>query len=70
MNQADFRRDMCTFRTHFTFRVDTWTQDGESIVEHVAGRRLPRMAGGQAFAGGRGAQDQITVTFLPSVHGG
>jgi hypothetical protein len=24
-------------RTHFTFRVDTWTIDGESIVEHVAG---------------------------------
>ena len=26
-----------TFRTHFTFRVDTWTPDGESVVEHVAG---------------------------------
>jgi hypothetical protein len=26
-----------TFRTHFTFRIDTWTPDGESIVEHVAG---------------------------------
>ena len=24
-------------RTHFTFRVDTWTSDGENIVEHVAG---------------------------------
>jgi hypothetical protein len=24
-------------RTHFTFRVDTWAPDGESIVEHVAG---------------------------------
>jgi hypothetical protein len=24
-------------RTHFTFRVDTWTPDGESILEHVAG---------------------------------
>src|SRR5262249_2390052 len=34
------------------------------------GRRLPRMAGGQAFAGGRGAQGQITVAFLPSAHGG
>ena len=33
-------------------------------------RRLPRMAGGQALAGGRGAQGQITVAFLPSVHGG
>jgi hypothetical protein len=26
-----------TTRTHFSFRVDTWTPDGESIVEHVAG---------------------------------
>ena len=26
-----------TMRSHFTFRVDTWTPDGESIVEHVAG---------------------------------
>ena len=25
------------FRTHFIFRVDTWTPNGESIVEHVAG---------------------------------
>ena len=28
---------MTTFRTRFTFRVDTRTSDGESIVEHVAG---------------------------------
>jgi len=28
---------MTTLRTNFTFRVDTWTADGESIVEHVAG---------------------------------
>jgi len=28
---------MTTLRTHFTFRVDTWTPDGESIVEPVAG---------------------------------
>jgi hypothetical protein len=26
---------MTTTRTHFTFRVDTWTPDGESIVEYV-----------------------------------
>jgi hypothetical protein len=26
-----------TTRTHFTFRIDTWTPDGESIVEHIAG---------------------------------
>ena len=30
------RAEMTTLRTHFTFRVDTWTPDGESIVEHVA----------------------------------
>jgi hypothetical protein len=28
---------MTTTRAHFTFRVDTWTPDGESIVEHIAG---------------------------------
>ena len=28
---------MSTTRIQFTFRVDTWTPDGESIVEHVAG---------------------------------
>jgi hypothetical protein len=28
---------MTTTRTHFTFRVDMWTPDGESIVAHVAG---------------------------------
>jgi hypothetical protein len=28
---------MTTTRTHFTFRIDVWTPDGESIVEHVAG---------------------------------
>ena len=26
-------------RTHFTFRIDLWTADGESIVEQLAGRR-------------------------------
>ena len=26
-----------TTRTHFSFRIDTWTPDGESIVKHVAG---------------------------------
>src|SRR5215469_9978302 len=31
-------------RTHFTFRVDTWTADGESIVEHVAGVEDYRVA--------------------------
>jgi hypothetical protein len=28
---------MSTTTTHFTFRIDTWTSEGESIVEHVAG---------------------------------
>ncbi len=31
------KADMTTTRTHFTIRVDTWTPDGESIVEHIAG---------------------------------
>ena len=37
--EADWveKADMTTTRYHFTFRVDTWTPDGESIVEHVAG---------------------------------
>jgi hypothetical protein len=25
------RTEMSTLRTHFTFRVDSWTPDGESI---------------------------------------
>ena len=28
---------MTTTRARFTFRVDTWTPDGDSIVEHIAG---------------------------------
>ena len=28
---------MAVTRTHFTFRIDLWTADGESLVEHVAG---------------------------------
>jgi hypothetical protein len=35
---------MSTLRTHFTFRVDTWTPDRESIVEHVAGGRTVEVA--------------------------
>ena len=38
------RTEMTTLRTHFTFRVDTWTPDGESIVEHVAGGRAIEVA--------------------------
>ena len=30
-------KTMAVTRTHFTFRVDTWSPDGESIVEHIAG---------------------------------
>ena len=36
-NWGKKKADMTTTRTHFTFRVDTWTPDGESIVEHIAG---------------------------------
>ena len=28
---------MAITRTHFTFRIDLWNPDGESIVEHIAG---------------------------------
>jgi hypothetical protein len=41
---------MTTFRTYFAFRVDTWTPDGESIVEHGAG--IP-----SCLRGGEGAHD-------------
>jgi len=35
---------MAVTRTHFTFRIDVWTANGESIVEHGRLRRgfLPR----------------------------
>ena len=36
-NRAKKAQMTTTFRTHFAFRVDTWTPNGESIVEHVAG---------------------------------
>jgi hypothetical protein len=26
-----------TTRTHFAFRIDMWTDDGENIIEHLAG---------------------------------
>jgi uncharacterized Zn finger protein (UPF0148 family) len=29
--------EMTTARSHFTFHIDTWTADGESVIEHVAG---------------------------------
>ena len=25
------------FSVHFAFRIDAWTDDGENIVEHLAG---------------------------------
>jgi hypothetical protein len=28
---------MTTTRSHFAFRIDVWTANGESIVDHVAG---------------------------------
>jgi len=38
---------MTTTRTHFTIRVDTWTSDGESIVE----QRRSQAGHAQAVAG-------------------
>jgi hypothetical protein len=29
---------MTTTRSHFAFRIDVWTADGESIVDHVASK--------------------------------
>jgi hypothetical protein len=34
--KLDVEGDGMKTRAHFTFRVDTWTPDGESIAEHVA----------------------------------
>jgi hypothetical protein len=28
---------MTVIRTHFAFRIDPWTTDGENVIEHVAG---------------------------------
>jgi hypothetical protein len=28
---------MPVIRTHFAFRIDLWTTDGENVIEHVAG---------------------------------
>ena len=42
-------------RTHFAFRVDTWTPDGESIVEHVAGSRKFEVAQVRTTEAGRRA---------------
>jgi hypothetical protein len=40
-----------TTRTHFTFRIDTWTPDGESIVEHIAGVEDYQVALARTLAG-------------------
>ena len=32
-----FKGAMALTRTHFAFRIDLWTNDGESLVEHLAG---------------------------------
>jgi hypothetical protein len=29
--------DTLTTRTHFVYRIDIWTDDGENILEHLAG---------------------------------
>jgi hypothetical protein len=49
-----------TTRTHFTFRIDTWTPDGESIVEHVAGNRTIAVATDRIMEAGRGAVPEGT----------
>ena len=37
VRQADLLSKPDENRTHFAFRVDIWTDDGENIIEHVAG---------------------------------
>src|SRR5215469_11960928 len=51
-------KTMAVTRTHFTFRVDTWTADGESIVEHVAGVEVARPQFPQAKVPGRQGNEQ------------
>jgi hypothetical protein len=46
---------MTTTRAHFTFRVDTRTPDGDSIVEHVAGGRTTEVAPVRINGAGRRA---------------
>jgi hypothetical protein len=31
---------MAVTRTHFAFRIDLWTNDGESLVEQLAASRI------------------------------
>jgi hypothetical protein len=33
----EIKHDGFQTQTHFAFRIDAWTADGESIVEHLAG---------------------------------
>jgi hypothetical protein len=49
-------------RTHFTFRVDTWTPDGESIVEHVAGVEVYLLKN-NVMAIGRGARGTYRISL-------
>jgi hypothetical protein len=55
-------KTMAVTRTHFTFRVDTWTADGESIVEHVAGVEVARPQFPQAKVPLKIAQKPIAAT--------
>jgi len=48
-----------TTRTHFTFRIDTWTPDGEGIVEHLADR-------GSTYRRGNSVQTTAATSLLLS----
>jgi hypothetical protein len=37
VSRAAARRSVMKDRTHFAYRIDCWDDDGENIVEHLAG---------------------------------
>jgi hypothetical protein len=66
---------MTTTRTHFPFRIDVWTANGESIVEHVAGvkdyelahRKACPTRPNQGMSEGPGASEPRTQAKRPTL---
>jgi hypothetical protein len=46
--EEDLGQEAMTTRTHFAFRIDMWSPDGASIIEHIATYRaaVERWPGG------------------------
>src|SRR5262245_30957768 len=65
---------MAVTRTHFAFRIDMWTADGESVAEHMylrvltsgaSARRSPRRRQGRGcFCESRKVEPHISVMWL------